>query len=97
MEGLIKLGIPLIILGLIIVAEFGGIFVPESEAVNALQVQGFKDVKIEDKDVFLLSWRGCSSSDAAKFDAVATNANGQRVNLYVCSGWPFKGSTIRNY
>lgn len=97
MEAFIKIIIGVVIFLLIFGSEFYGVFVNQSEAVNALETQGFKDVQITDKDIIFLSWRGCSETDAAKFEATATNSNGQRVNLFVCSGWPFKGSTIRNY
>lgn len=76
--------------------ESCGTLVPESEAVNALQTQGYADVKITHKGIYFMRLRGCGTGDAAKFDATATNARGQKVNVYVCVGWPFKGATVRS-
>lgn len=62
-----------------------GQFVENDRAVKALETQGYSDVKITDKSVYFVSWKGCSSSDSAKFDAIATNPVGKKVGLYVCT------------
>lgn len=97
MENGIRVVTLLIIIGIALFGECCGVLVDNSEAVNALSNQGFSDIKITDKSVMFMSWRGCSESDAAKFDATAKNALGKQVNVYVCVGWPFKGATIRSY
>lgn len=72
-----------------------GCFADEQQAVRALETQGYSDVKITDHHWIFVTVQGCGA-DAAKFDAVATNPAGKKVNVYVCVGWPFKGSTIRS-
>jgi len=75
--------------------EFGiGILASEESAVKAAEVQGFSEVRVTDKAIVLLSWRGCGSGDVARFSVSAKNAQGKDVNFYVCTGF-FKGSTIR--
>ena len=74
--------------------EFGiGILTSERTAIRAAEVQGFTNIRIIDKAIVLLSWRGCSSSDAARFSVEAKNAQGYDVEFYVCTGF-LKGSTI---
>ena len=81
---------------LMILSGIRGIFVDQKIAVDTLEKQGFSDVKITEKDWFMVGLRGCDGGDAAKFVAEATNPIGKKVEIYVCSGWPFKGATIRN-
>lgn len=73
-----------------------GLFVSNDIAINALEDQGYTNVEITNKHWFMFGLIGCADSDAAKFDVIATNPSGNKVELYVCSGWPFKGSTIRS-
>lgn len=72
-----------------------GAFVGEDVAARALDVQGYSDVKITDHSWFLVGFRGCDESDAARFTAVAKNPAGKYVKVYVCSGWILKGATVR--
>jgi hypothetical protein len=75
--------------------EFGiGILASEDTAVKAAEVQGFSDVRVTDKAIVFLSWRGCGSGDAARFSLQAKNSQGKDVDFYVCTGF-WKGSTIR--
>lgn len=76
-------------------AIFRGFWANESTAVRALEKQGYSDIRILDHSWFMVSVRGCSNSDAAKFSAVAKNPVGKEVECFVCVGWPFKGATIR--
>ena len=75
---------------------FPGSYVSDEKIVTAVENQGFSDVKILDKDVTFVSWRGCSKGDDAAFQVEATNSLGKRVPLTACAGWPFKGVTIRS-
>lgn len=85
----------LIVLVIAVEAWFGSL-VDEQTAINAMKAAGYSDVQIVDRQNWAVSFRGCSKEDAAKFDVVATNARGERVdNAYVCIGWPLKGATIR--
>jgi len=72
-----------------------GACIDDGDVKGAVSKQGYKDVVIKDKHIVAVSWRGCSDSDEAAYKVTATNANGQRVDLIVCAGWPFKGVTIR--
>lgn len=73
-----------------------GNFVDENVAIEALQKQGFTDINITGKDWLFVGFRGCSEDDSVKFTAIAKNARNETVEVYVCSGWLFKGSTIRS-
>lgn len=72
-----------------------GAFVSEDHVIKAVGKQGYRNVKIQAKHIFFVSWRGCSKSDDACFDALATNPLGQEVDILICAGWPFKGVTVR--
>lgn len=73
-----------------------GSFVDESVAVDALQKQGFADINITKKEWLFVGLRGCSEDDSVKFTAIAKNPRNETVEVYVCSGWLFKGSTVRS-
>jgi len=73
-----------------------GMFVKEDKVTKAVEKQGYTNVQVLDKHIFFVNWRGCSKSDEAAFDVLATNALGQNVDLVVCAGWPFKGVTVRS-
>lgn len=87
----------LIILFLILAALLScrGFLVPEDRAVSALDKRGYSNIEIIDRDVFFTSFKGCGEKDAVKFDARATNPAGEDVEVFVCSGWLFKGETVR--
>jgi hypothetical protein len=72
-----------------------GFMVDKNQAIRAATNLGFTDVKIEDRAIFFLEWRGCSKSDDAGFTVTGKNSQGQRVTILVCVGWPFKGATVR--
>ena len=72
-----------------------GCWVADEEGVYTLQTLGFDNIKVEEKDWFAVGLRGCSSTDAAKFEAVVVNSNGITIKVLVCTGWPFKGATVR--
>lgn len=72
-----------------------GIFINESIVIKAVKKQGFSNIKIIEKQWLFFEKRGCDKADAAKFEAIATNPDGTQTKIYVCTGWPFKGVTIR--
>jgi hypothetical protein len=78
-----------------ILSIFRGELVDSSEAVRALQTQGYSEIKITDKAVAFVGLRGGDRGDAAMFTAHAKNPIGRDVTVYVCVGWPFKGATVR--
>ena len=89
-------GFVLAIVAVLTLATGGtGLLVPESKAVRALETQGFSEVKITDRSWFLIGVRGGDKSDCVRFTATAKNPAGKTVQVYVFSGWPFKGATIR--
>ena len=72
-----------------------GALVSEEGVAKSVEKQGYRDVQIVSKHIFFVGWRGCGKDDEAAFKVTATNPAGQRVDLTVCVGWPFKGVTIR--
>lgn len=79
----------------VFLALFRGIFADRSAAIRALETQGYSEIQIIDHQWFLVGLRGCDGKDAAKFPARAKNPVGKEVECFVCTGWPFKGATIR--
>jgi len=72
-----------------------GVFVKENLANRSLEKQGYNNVEVTNKDWFFVGFRGCDMNDAAKITANATNPAGKQTEIFVCTGWPFKGATIR--
>ena len=72
-----------------------GAFVNDQRIISGLEDRGYSDVKILDKSIFWLGYRGCSKSDAAYYEVEVKNPVGKVVKLEVCAGWPFKGVTVR--
>ena len=84
-----------IVLVIAFIVSPAGMWVPEKTAITALETQGFSRVKIIDRKWFMVSWRGCSKGDDVRFDASALNPAGKEIQISVCSGWFFKGATVR--
>jgi len=63
-------------------------------ALRTLRAE-FTNVEVTDRAWFLVGLRGCSTSDAVRYTATVTNAQGKNVELYVCSGAFFKAGTVR--
>lgn len=74
--------------------SFRGCFADPNRAVSMMEKNGFEDVEILNHGWLFPSFRGCGA-DAAIVAVKAVNVRGERVNLDVCLGWPFKGATIR--
>lgn len=68
--------------------------VSSSEAVKAMEDSGFTDVHVLARYDFLSDFNGCGSDDAAAFD-VKAKRDGKVILAVVCSGYPFKGNTVR--
>lgn len=81
---------------LLVTALCRGAFVDESVAFRALEAQGYSNIRIIESSWMLVQLRGCGSSDAAKFTASVTNPAGHPAVVFVCSGWLFKGATVRS-
>jgi hypothetical protein len=79
----------------LIALEVVGAWADPARAVQSLKTQGYSDIEIVDQAWLFVGLRGCSNTDTARFSAVAKNPRGEQVSLYVCSGWPLKGETIR--
>lgn len=76
--------------------QSSGLLVPENKAIKELEVQGYTDISISDRDWFCICLRGGASDDVVRFEAKAMNPAGKNVDVCVYSGWPFKGATIRS-
>lgn len=72
-----------------------GAFVSEEDTAKAVEKQGYQNVQIQKKHIFFTNFLGCGENDVAMFKATATNSMGQKVDIIICTGWPFKGVTIR--
>ncbi|MCK5096299.1 MAG: hypothetical protein KAR24_03020 [Candidatus Pacebacteria bacterium] len=72
-----------------------GVLVEENVAIRAAETQGYSNAKVIDHAWFFVRLRGCDSHDAARFTIQATNPVGKDIECYVCTGWIFKGATIR--
>lgn len=92
---LLTVVITILMLFWIIVGGFGGFFVEENVAVKSLEQAGYEDVKVINRAVFFLSFRGGSRSDSVRFTCSAKNPAGQEVETYVFAGWLFKAPTPR--
>lgn len=60
------------------------------DAIDAAHKAGLKDVEVTGHD-----WFACSEDDFYSTGFTATNAQGERVEGTACSGFFFKGTTIR--
>lgn len=67
-----------------------------NDAISVAEDQGYTNVVVNGSNWFTPGFAGCSEKDGRAVNVTATNANGERVDLTVCLGWPFKGSTIRS-
>ncbi|MEX1112571.1 MAG: hypothetical protein WEC84_03850 [Candidatus Andersenbacteria bacterium] len=101
--GYTRIGVNIKIVGVVVVLALvvaintlPGYAVKEEVAVHALETNGFTNVVIKERAVAFVSLRGGSKQDAARFTAEANNPRGDRVTVYVFSGWLFKGATIRS-
>ena len=81
----------------IFLCSFRGVFVSRDKATAAASAQLGAQVELGPKHVWFNHWRGCEKGTAAMFKVLPyTNSQGVLVsNAIVCSGWPFKGITIR--
>lgn len=75
---------------------FRGVLVSDQVAYDALSVQGYTEVRITERHWFAPWFFGCDRKDAVGFEVSAVNPRNQRVTLTVCSGFLFKGATIRS-
>lgn len=81
---------------LLIVGEVGrGILVNPNDALGAADTLGFSNATITGTNWLFAGLSGCDGGDALAVDLRAKNANGQTVRVVACSGFPFKGWTVR--
>lgn len=80
-----------------VVCSFRGCVVNGDKATRAMETAGYTEVHLLDRGDIFVGLRGCEATDAVVFHMQAKNPAGKTVNTMVCSGWPFKGSTIRSY
>jgi len=92
-----KFNVVMIIAAILLISFglFSGTMVNEKVAVNCLEVQGYSDIKVIDHAWFFIPFRGGDRGDSARFHMRAVNPAGKEVDVYVFSGWLFKGATIR--
>ena len=96
-DGKITFVVIALFLVIMLVALVRGVLVDEKVAILSLESQDYSNAKITDHTWFAVGLRGCDSKDAARFTARVTNPAGNVTEVYVCTGWLFKGSTIRTW
>ena len=82
-----------IIIGLFMLIR--GVFVSDTATITAVEKQGYSNVQIESKIPVVACFFGADAQDAVVYKMQVTNPAGQRVEIDACSGWLFKGVTIR--
>jgi hypothetical protein len=89
-------GIVAVLALLLVFTPFPGCMVSEKKAVAALEKAGYSEVKVTDRSNYFVGWRGGGKDDVVRFTCSANNPAGKPVtDIYVFSGWPFKGTTVR--
>lgn len=66
----------------------------KAEAEGVVRKMGFTNPECVEEIDFVVAWDGCSKGDDRAFKVWATNAQGQRVQLLVCTGL-WKAATVR--
>jgi hypothetical protein len=95
-EGIIVVGVVAITaLG---ITQVAGCTTNDSEAIKALDDNGFSDISITDRGAIFAGWEGCGKDDQNYYHASAKNPAGKRVNVLVCcgGGFSFKGCVVRS-
>jgi hypothetical protein len=85
----------IILIGVLVFGVARGFMVNSADSIHAAQEQGFSDVVITQELRILPGFAGCDSGDAAGFHMTGVNTKGEHITFTACSGWPFKGITIR--
>lgn len=69
----------------------------DSEALRALESNGFTNAHITNRSGVMIGYEGCGRDDGAVYEAMATNAIGKQVTVVVCCGgaMSFKGCVVR--
>lgn len=66
-------------------------------ATKALDDQGFTEIVTTGRPGFLFWFSGCGENDFYATGFTAKNARGKTVQGVVCSGFWFKGNTVRTF
>lgn len=75
--------------------KFQGFLVKEASAIKAASVNGLTEVKVIKRQCSFMKMRGGAHDDVVRFTVNGKNVRGDMVTMYVYSGWPFKGATVR--
>ena len=94
---LTELMIIVAIVGILVFPFIRGLMVDDGIASRAASARGFTEIVVKDRTNILPIFKGCSAQDAAAFNITAVNPAGDKVDLVVCAGWPFKGATVRSH
>jgi hypothetical protein len=89
-KAVVAVGIALII----VLALFGGVFIPDKNGPETVVKMGFTDPEIKYTSIFFSSFKGCAEDDLKMWKIEATNPAGQRVEVTVCDGF-LKSPTVR--
>jgi hypothetical protein len=80
---------------LVAVAACGEVVTSEEDAVGAVAVLGWSDVKVTSRHGVAPGLRGCGEGDKVAYKVEGKNHKGEAVKGTVCCGWPLKGCTLR--
>lgn len=69
----------------------------DRNVVQAVENQGWTEVRLGERHPYFVSWHGCAGSDSFAYEAWARNPAGKMVKVVICSGNTVtnKGVTIR--
>ena len=65
------------------------------QAIRAAELYSYSDIRVTDKKIMFMEFRGCGVGDDSLFTLTAKNQKGEEKTFYVCAAWLFKGATIR--
>ena len=68
---------------------------PDSKATKVMTRQGFKQVKIIDRDPWLAAVKGCTIPGMTLFTLKGVNSAGKEVTRYVCAAPWMEVGTLR--
>ena len=80
---------------LIVASCSRGALVNPADSIRAASALGFSEATVVRSTWLFPVFSGCDGGDALAVTLDATNPVGQQTQVIACSGWPFKGWTVR--
>ena len=92
---IIQLAIGVFALLFLVASLFRGLMVDPKESLRVADTFGFRNVAIVSTQWFLPLFAGCDAGDALAVNLAVTDQQGRTAAVLACSGWPWKGWTMR--